>query len=181
MDTLRLHMWLSVWVACSRESGTPLCDPLAVVAVQSLEDAKHFFWLSIVSCRSLFPLLYQAQEYPIKVLLLLLSTILMFTGFSALFDADKASEASKASALGKGGQSKKSRSTRAKKRGFAFGWTVRAYLLGIIIVELWGQFLYPYLFGDKFPFMPIMMVSVYCAFGIVYSWIWQMRSILVLS
>nr|AAC27468.1 putative glucosyltransferase [Arabidopsis thaliana] len=36
--------------------------PLAIVAVQSLEDAKHYFLVSIVSCYSLYPLLYEPRS-----------------------------------------------------------------------------------------------------------------------
>ncbi|PSS11865.1 Dolichyl pyrophosphate Glc1Man9GlcNAc2 alpha-1,3-glucosyltransferase [Actinidia chinensis var. chinensis] len=59
--------------------------PLDIVATQGMEDARHYFILSIVSCYSLFPLLFEAQEYPIKVLLLLLHSILMWFGFSSQF------------------------------------------------------------------------------------------------
>ncbi|KAH0887429.1 hypothetical protein HID58_063525, partial [Brassica napus] len=48
---------------------------------QSLEDAKHQFLVSIVSCYSLFPLLYEPQEYPIKVLLLLLHSMVKVAWF----------------------------------------------------------------------------------------------------
>lgn len=103
---------------------------------------------------------------------------MMFLGFSALFDANKASGTSKASAPEKGGQLEKLKSDRAEENGFTIGWIARSYLFGIILVELWGQFLHPYIFGDRFPFFPLMMVSVYCAFGIMYSWIWQLRSVI---
>ncbi|KAF2291979.1 hypothetical protein GH714_000002 [Hevea brasiliensis] len=66
--------------------------PLSIVAVHSLEDARHYFLLAIVSCYSLFPLLYEAQEYPIKVLLLLLHSILMWHSFSAQITKDAAAK-----------------------------------------------------------------------------------------
>ncbi|KAF8396952.1 hypothetical protein HHK36_018588 [Tetracentron sinense] len=53
--------------------------PLAIVAVHNLEDARHYFLLSIVSCYSLLHLLFEAKEYPIKVLLV------TWLGFSAPF------------------------------------------------------------------------------------------------
>ncbi|XP_048132670.1 probable dolichyl pyrophosphate Glc1Man9GlcNAc2 alpha-1,3-glucosyltransferase isoform X2 [Rhodamnia argentea] len=151
--------------------------PLALTAVQSLGDAKHYFWLSIVSCYSLFPLLYEAQEYPIKVLLLLLHCMAMFLGFSALFNESARAKAT-APESRKGDQSGEKRSSSlAKGGGFTIGWITRCYLFGILLVELWGQFLHPYILGNKLPFVPLMMISVYCAFGIMYSWIWQLRSI----
>ncbi|KAF8405431.1 hypothetical protein HHK36_010337 [Tetracentron sinense] len=59
--------------------------PLAIVAVHNLEDARHYFLLSIVSCYSLLHLLFEAKEYPIKVLLLLLHSLVTWLGFSAPF------------------------------------------------------------------------------------------------
>ncbi|OMO53233.1 Glycosyl transferase, ALG6/ALG8 [Corchorus capsularis] len=166
--------------------------PLAVVAVESLEDAKHYFLLSVVSCYSLFPLLYEAQEYPIKVLLLLLHSILMWFCFSAQFSnniatkvtlqADKKTSQSLVKKK-KASQSelKGSSRTTAEKGGFVLGWVAKSYLFGILVVEIWGRFFHPYLLGDKFPFVPLMLMSEYCALGISYSWIWQLKQILLLS
>ncbi|KAL2514044.1 putative dolichyl pyrophosphate Glc1Man9GlcNAc2 alpha-1 [Forsythia ovata] len=74
--------------------------PLSIIALKSAEDAKHYFFLSIVSCYSLFPLLFEAQEYPIKVSLLLLHAVLMWFGFSSHFSKSKDGKAS-SSVLGK--------------------------------------------------------------------------------
>ncbi|KAI3758504.1 hypothetical protein L6452_06069 [Arctium lappa] len=133
--------------------------PLAVVAVESLEDARHYFILSIVSSYSLFPLLYEAQEYPIKVVLLLLHIALMWYGFSSQFSERIESGKSTASV------------------SIVTGWMEKSYLLGFVVVEIWGQFLHPFLLGDKLPFLPLMMMSFYCALGMMYSWIWQLRCI----
>nr|KYP41087.1 putative dolichyl pyrophosphate Glc1Man9GlcNAc2 alpha-1,3-glucosyltransferase [Cajanus cajan] len=131
--------------------------PLAIVAAQTLEDARHYFLLSIVSCYSIFPLLFEAQEYPIKVLLLLLHSILMWSGFSAQFyDGTEGN------------------SGATMKKGFVIGWVERIYLIGLVVIEIWGQILHPLLLGDKFAFAPLMLISIYCAFGIMYSWIWQL-------
>lgn len=132
-----------------------------------------------VSCYSLFPLLYEAQEYPIKVLLLLLHSILMWLGFSTKFTRASAPN-TMVTAKKKGAQSKsiESSSPAAEKGGFTIGWVGKSYLLGLLLVEIWGQFLHPYLLGDKFPFVPLMLISTYCAFGIMYSWIWQLRCII---
>lgn len=61
------------------------------------------------------------------------------------------------------------------------GWICKSYLLGLVAVEIWGQFLHPYILGNKLPFLPLMLVSVYSAFGIMYSWIWQLKWILLSS
>ncbi|KAF8379154.1 hypothetical protein HHK36_028583 [Tetracentron sinense] len=146
--------------------------PLAIVAVHNLEDVRHYFLLSIVSCYSLFPLLFEAKDYPIKVLLLLLHSLVMWLGFSAHFSKIASVKAVKPrqrrDKMGSGG------SAAAKEGGLIVGWVGKRYLLGLLVVEIWGQFLHPYLLGDRLPFLPLMLVSVYCALGIMYSWIWQL-------
>lgn len=126
--------------------------PLAIVSVESIHDARHYFMLSIVSIYSLFPLLYEAQEYPVKVLLLLLHVALMWLGFSSIFDR--------------------------KDGGVVSGWIEKSYMVGFVVVEVWGQFLHPLIFGDRLPFLPLMLISFYCALGMMYSWIWQLRYII---
>lgn len=126
-----------------------------------------------VSCYSLFPLLFEAQEYPIKVVLLLLHSILIWLGFSALFANGAAVKAT----LIKKKRDKASSSAAARKEEFTVNWVVKSYLIGIIVVEIGGQFLHPLFFGDKLPFVPLMLISIYCAIGIMYSWIWQLKSI----
>lgn len=144
--------------------------PLAIISLKTVEDAKHYFFLSIVSCYSLFPLLYEAQEYPLKVMLLLLHIMLMWLGFSSFFPSISAP-------VFKGVFSDRP-DPDAKSLHFCIGCFRKSYLLGIILVELFGQFLHPLLLGNKLPFLPLLMISTYCAFGIMYSWIWQLRSII---
>ncbi|MCD9641157.1 hypothetical protein HAX54_027103 [Datura stramonium] len=142
--------------------------PLAIIAFKSVEDAKHYFYLSIVSCYSLFPLLFEAQEYPIKVLLLLLHATLMWIGFSSHFTTTKR-------------KADETEQTRYDKTRFIIGWFGKLYLLGLLAVEIYGQFVHPILFAERLPFLPLMMISIYCAFGMMYSWIWQLRQIINLD
>lgn len=133
-----------------------------------------YFWrltcyaaVHAVSCYSLFPLLFEAQEYPIKVLLLLLHASLMWIGFSSHFATTtrKAVE---------------SEQTRYEKTRFVIGRFGKLYLLGLLAVEIYGQLVHPILFTERLPFLPLMLISIYCAFGMMYSWIWQLRQIIKL-
>lgn len=72
----------------------------------------------------------------------------------------------------------KKKETSETKSKFGIGCIEKSYLMGLVIVEMVSQFLHPYFLGDKFPFMPLMLISTYCAIGIMYSWIWQLRRIL---
>ncbi|KAJ9188567.1 hypothetical protein P3X46_003914 [Hevea brasiliensis] len=152
--------------------------PLSIVAVHSLEDARHYFLLAIVSCYSLFPLLYEAQEYPIKVLLLLLHSILMWHSFSAQITKDAAAKVTVSAKTGKQLSSLGSLSATVEKERILIGWVGKCYLFGLLGVEIWGQFSHPYLLGDKLPFVPLLLVSLYCALGMIYSWVWQLRCLM---
>ncbi|ERM99163.1 probable dolichyl pyrophosphate Glc1Man9GlcNAc2 alpha-1,3-glucosyltransferase [Amborella trichopoda] len=142
--------------------------PLGFVAVSSLEDAAHYNLLSVVSCYSQFPLLFETKEYPVKVVLLLLHSFLMWSSFSLQF--------------GKYASGKKANDAKSEQgcgeRIRLIGKMGRIYLLGLLVIEVWGQFLHTYLLGDKLPFVPLMLVSVYCSFGMVYSWGFQLKMIL---
>uniref|UniRef100_A0A803Q4J1 Alpha-1,3-glucosyltransferase n=1 Tax=Cannabis sativa TaxID=3483 RepID=A0A803Q4J1_CANSA len=131
--------------------------PLAIVAVQStdMDDAKHYFILSIVSCYSLFPLLYESQEYPIKVVLLLLHSILMWLGFSAPYQSGRTVKTRKEV------KTSSSSTLAMEEGGFSIGVLEKSYLIGIIVVEIWGQFLHPLVLGDKFPFIPLIYLEEY--------------------
>ncbi|KAK6920412.1 Glycosyl transferase, ALG6/ALG8 [Dillenia turbinata] len=157
--------------------------PLSFVAIQSIDDMGHYFLLSIVSYYSLFPLLYEAQEYPVKLLLLLLYSAVMWFGFSLQSSELATVESNKPLQKGddKSGLQGSSNATRSDGGWLCMGWLDKGYLLGILFVEMWGQILQPFLLGNKLPFLPLMMISVYCGLGIMYSWIWQLRRIIVLA
>ncbi|XP_077235187.1 ALG6, ALG8 glycosyltransferase family [Tasmannia lanceolata] len=142
--------------------------PLGIVAMHSVEDARHYFLLSIVSCYSIFPLLFETKEYPIKVLLLFIHSILMWVGFSMQF--------CKTPAL-KGSERVESKGSVEENERGLIGWCGIIYLLGMLGVEIWAQFLHPCIFGDRLPFLPLMIVSIYCALGMMYSWVFQLKSL----
>ncbi|KAM3242952.1 hypothetical protein ACQJBY_055130 [Aegilops geniculata] len=140
--------------------------PLALIAMDSLDDVRHYFLLSIVSCYSLFPLLFEDQEYPIKVLLLLTYGALMWVGFSSHFAANPAPGGKKLDA-----------SDSIVEKKFT-GWISLGYLLGMFAIEFWSRLFHHHVFGDRLPFLPLMIVSVYCGIGMMYSWIWQLSWII---
>lgn len=111
-----------------------------------------------MSCYTLFPLLFEAQEYPIKVLLLLLHSILMWFGFSEYFSHKGGVEGKSASGNGEGG-------------GFSIGMIGKSYLFGLLVVEIWGQYLHRRLLGDRLSFVPLMLIFIYGALGITYSFV----------
>lgn len=103
----------------------------------------------------------------------------MWLGFSALFENGVAVKITSLKKKSNNQLEKKaSSSTSAQEGGFSIGCIEKIYLIGIIVVELWGQFLHSLVLGDKFPFVPLMLISIYCAIGVIYSWIWQLKCII---
>lgn len=107
---------------------------------------------------------------------MLLHCALMWVGFSAQYAEDAVGKAT-APAKKKVAQSKL-KAAASEKRGFVFGWIGKIYMFGFLVVEIWGQFLHPYLLGEKLPFVPLMLISIYCSLGVIYSWIWQLKWII---
>lgn len=121
-----------------------------------------------VSCYSLFPLLYEGREYPVKVMLLLTHVAILWSGLSQHFSTISTCE---------GGKDKKRSSVSSQGTGL-FTWPIKIYLSGLLVIETWGQFVHPYILGDKMPFLPLMLLSIYCAIGMLYSWIFQLGRII---
>lgn len=94
----------------------------------------------------------------------------MFLGFSSRFPGTTSAAASTTL---KGTDNNNKLETHA----FHIEWFGKSYLFGLLVVEIWGQFLHPIVFGDRFPFVPLMMISIYCALGMMYSWFWQLKQI----
>lgn len=184
----KIARWISYAYSCGFLFGWHVHEkatlhfviPLAINAVDSINDAHHYFLLSIVSCYSLFPLLFEGREYPIKVTLLLLHCILMWFGFTSFFSG-ATSTSSKKHSQKKNDElsSDEHLMSISEKQRLDLGWISKSYLVGLVVIELWGQLLHPFILGNKLPFLPLMLVSVYSAFGIMYSWIWQLKWIII--
>lgn len=125
--------------------------PLTVLAVVWRREAQIYLILSTAGHYSLFPLLFTAFELPIKVLLLLIHAIYAFLNLSHLFALDKP----------------------------AASWTLplltrieSLYLVGLLPLFLFEQVVHPALgWGDRFPFLPLMITSAYCACGVLYCFL----------
>lgn len=99
----------------------------------------------------------------------------MWLGFSAQFD--KGESVKQTGSKSKRHVQKKGSMT-ATGEPFCIRFVEKVYLVGLLVVEIWAQFLHPFILGGKFPFVPLMLISTYCSLGVMYSWIWQLRWIL---
>jgi hypothetical protein len=47
------------------------------------------------------------------------------------------------------------------------------YLVGLVAAQAYAGFLHTALFGlEQLEFLPLMLLSVYCAIGVIASWLW---------
>ncbi|KAM8923357.1 dolichyl pyrophosphate Glc1Man9GlcNAc2 alpha-1,3-glucosyltransferase isoform 3-T3 [Lycaon pictus] len=52
-----------------------------------------------------------------------------------------------------------------------FNWMETFYLLGLAPLEIFCEFVFPFTSWKlKYPFIPLLLTSVYCAVGITYAW-----------
>lgn len=162
--------------------------PLSLVAIVSSEDAGHYIILSIVSCYSMFPLLYEDEEYPVKVLLLIVHGAVMWRSFSLYCSNENARGHLSCGypSLAKVRPDLQSHliaifCNKENTKSGLVGKLGHLYIWGMIFAEIWGRFLHPYLLNNKLPFLPLMLQSIYCSLGMLYSYIFQLCQILLLT
>ncbi|XP_070931458.1 dolichyl pyrophosphate Glc1Man9GlcNAc2 alpha-1,3-glucosyltransferase isoform X6 [Macaca nemestrina] len=126
--------------------------PMSLLSVQKAGDASIFLILTTTGHYSLFPLLFTAPELPIKILLMLLFTIYSISSLKTLFRKEKP----------------------------LFNWMETFYLLGLGPLEVFCEFVFPFTsWKVKYPFLPLLLTSVYCAVGITYAWFKLYVSVLI--
>ncbi|KAM9219925.1 dolichyl pyrophosphate Glc1Man9GlcNAc2 alpha-1,3-glucosyltransferase isoform 9-T10 [Dugong dugon] len=114
-----------------------------LLSVGKAGDASIFLILTTTGHYSLFPLLFTAPELLIKILLMLLFTIYSISSLKTLFRKEKP----------------------------LFNWMETSYLLGLGPLEVCCEFIFPFTSWKlKYPFIPLLLTSVYCAVGITYAW-----------
>ncbi|XP_074839378.1 dolichyl pyrophosphate Glc1Man9GlcNAc2 alpha-1,3-glucosyltransferase isoform X3 [Carettochelys insculpta] len=118
--------------------------PLSLLSVESPKYAGIYLVLTTTGHFSLFPLLFTSPEIPIKILLMLLFTVYSFSSLSALF----------------------------RKEGPLLSWLEVVYLIQLVPLEIFCEIVFPLTSWNlQFPFIPLLLTSVYCALGITYAWL----------
>ncbi|KRZ10637.1 putative dolichyl pyrophosphate Glc1Man9GlcNAc2 alpha-1,3-glucosyltransferase [Trichinella zimbabwensis] len=118
--------------------------PLTILAVRDGRYAKVFFLFSVFGHYSLFPLLFRPFETVLKYCTFLLYTI--FTYLTMIHVHESSSRLPFMSLF------------------------ETAYLMGICIVECFRYVAPVFPTLNNLSFLPLMVQSVYCAFGIFYCW-----------
>jgi alpha-1,3-glucosyltransferase len=154
--------------------------PLALLAVNSRSWAGDFLLLVSAGHAALFPLLLGWIEAPIKWLVVGIYFWVAAAGLGQLHGGS--SGCSGAAPRGRGGARGGS---AAPRKGAAApggggggqsggsGWlpaAARLYMAGLVPLELYCALGHRALLGDRLPFVPLMLTSVYCAAGVLWAW-----------
>ncbi|NXO05379.1 ALG8 glucosyltransferase, partial [Rhinopomastus cyanomelas] len=117
---------------------------LSLLSVQRAKDAGIYLVLTTTGHFSLFPLLFTPAELPIKILLMLLFTVYSFSSLKSLFRREKP----------------------------LLNWLETVYLVQLVPLEVFCEVVFPLMpWQQHFPFVPLLLTSVYCALGITYAWL----------
>ncbi|XP_035744124.1 probable dolichyl pyrophosphate Glc1Man9GlcNAc2 alpha-1,3-glucosyltransferase isoform X2 [Vespa mandarinia] len=114
--------------------------PLCVLAAVDINDARIYIILSSAGYTSLLPLLYPDNLTPLKLLLLILH----------IFSSNLILQY----------QFKKS----------LLHLHEFLYVSVLPLIAAYESILHKCFFNDKLPFLPLALISIYCAIGIIYSW-----------
>lgn len=151
-----------VWLPCSRESYTHVNYSIGVIrikkkdfhfifyfltnfsyfsvlSVMNKNDARIFIILSLTGITALLPLLYPTDLLPLKILLFIFYAVFISVLLIQRFNENLL---------------------------FAYEWM---YIASFPVLILYESMLHQFLFGEKLPFLPLAVTSVYCSLGITYS------------
>ncbi|KAK9739810.1 ALG6, ALG8 glycosyltransferase family [Popillia japonica] len=122
--------------------------PLSILSIMDAEDARIFLILSTTGLYSLLPLLYPQNLLLLKVLLVVTYCSYAFYNLCNLYPLKK-----------------------CERRLPLLNLSESIYILGLIPLFFYENIIHTLLqLNQKLPFLPLMMISTYCAVGIVYSW-----------
>ena len=116
--------------------------PLQVLAFYNKQEAGSSLFLTIFGLYSMTPLLFTNEMILVKLSLFVLHVAFNFLAFKKLY---------------------KFKLLHVHER---------IYSMGIILLPLYEHIIqYILKFDERFPFMPLMITSVYCSIGMTYFWL----------
>eukprot|EP00929_Paragymnodinium_shiwhaense_P063625 TRINITY_DN31791_c0_g1_i2.p1 TRINITY_DN31791_c0_g1~~TRINITY_DN31791_c0_g1_i2.p1 ORF type:complete len:389 (+),score=24.71 TRINITY_DN31791_c0_g1_i2:85-1251(+) len=130
--------------------------PLGLICTDTVVDARLYLLMSWIGHYSLFPLLFEPAEEPIKVCLYLGHLCLSYFCLRWYHNGRTAS---------RGGGS----------TGLSFTSLEIIYLIGLVPLYVFTNVVHPRTFrqpdgSTRLPFLPLLLTSEYCTLGLVYTW-----------
>lgn len=112
-----------------------------MLATTNKDDARIYIILSGAGHAALLPLLYTDNLTPLKILLICIHITASFLTFSRKFDA-----------------------------GLLYSYEY-LYVINLPVLTVYETIVHKLIFHEKLPFLPLALTSIYCAVGIIYSWV----------
>lgn len=121
--------------------------PFSLLALKDRRHLGAFRPLAVAGHVSLFPLLFNAAEFPIKAIYTVFWLVLFLLVFDRLAPAS------------------------SRPRVFLLDRFSLLYITVSIPLILYCSLLHPLVFGKRYEFFPLMFTSSYSAVGVVASWL----------
>jgi alpha-1,3-glucosyltransferase len=140
--------------------------PFSLIALKDRRYLAAFRPLAVSGHVSLFPLLFTAQEFPIKVaytIAWLITFLLAFDKLAPAYVFDLRSLNLKECIL--------TRHRSEKQRVFLLDRFSLLYIAVAIPLIAYCSLVHQLVFGAKYEFLPLMFISSYSAIGVVGSWV----------
>ncbi|XP_059162960.1 probable dolichyl pyrophosphate Glc1Man9GlcNAc2 alpha-1,3-glucosyltransferase [Physella acuta] len=138
--------------------------PMTLMVMYSKQDAKLYLILATTGFYSLFPLLFTPFENILKVLLLAISCIFSFKALDNVYGSPKKSVSFTKSEI----QLKSLMLLQLP----LLNLTESIYIWGLLALGLFNSIGF-WMFGieKRYPFLPLLLTSVYCSLGVLYCWL----------
>lgn len=121
--------------------------PFSLLAVRDRSHLASFRPLAVAGHVSLFPLLFTAAEFPIKVGYTVSWLIIFLYAFDQLAPAP------------------------ARRRVFLLDRFALLYIVISVPLMVYCSLAHGIIFGDRYEFLPLMFISTYSAVGVLGSWL----------
>ncbi|KAL2414896.1 Dolichyl pyrophosphate Glc1Man9GlcNAc2 alpha-1,3-glucosyltransferase [Exophiala dermatitidis] len=121
--------------------------PFSLLAVKDRSYLASFRPLAVAGHVSLFPLIFTAAEFPVKVAYTVAWLIIFLYTFDRLAPAP------------------------ARRRVFLLDRFALLYIAVAVPLIIYCSLVHRMVFGEKYEFLPLMFISTYSAIGVVGSWL----------
>lgn len=121
--------------------------PFSLLAIKDRSYLASFRPLAIAGHVSLFPLLFTAAEFPVKVAYTISWLIIFLYAFDRLAPAP------------------------SRRRVFLLDRFALLYIAVSVPLMAYCSLVHGIVFGDKYEFLPLMFISTYSAIGVLGSWL----------
>ncbi|CAG8510111.1 14580_t:CDS:2 [Rhizophagus irregularis] len=133
--------------------------PFSLISADNIALFRSYMILAVSGLYSLFPLLFKLTESTIKIVICLLWFILTFMGILSNLNYKR-------------NNIKKYSQSNESKLSYLIKIIENIYMYGFIILQFFTGIVHQIIYKDgKYPFLPLLSTSIYCAFGVIYSWI----------